>query len=436
MTDKAIYTPVAVFESTLLGECCKKYRHSSGLDIYIFPKKLSSSFALFGTKYGSVDNVLLTEDGEKEAVPEGVAHFLEHKLFTAEDGSDAFERFSALGADANAYTAFNRTGYYFVSSECFYESLGELCDLVTHPYFTKETVASEVGIISEEIAMYDDSPSERCLFGMLGGMYHRHAVKENICGSAQSIRRITPELLYKCHRTFYRPDNMMMIVCGDVEDVKVLDTVCAHIPDTIDAKKLCRADPAEGEPREVVCEYVEQSMPVSKPLFSIGFKDTDIPFSPRERQKKDAELAIVNEILFSRSGELYSSLIDKRLVSPAMSYGYTISKTFAYNSVSGEADDPRAVLDEILAYIEKIKRNGLDHEDFLRAKRVMYADSVRVFDSVEGIGNAMFSVICEDGEIFEQVESTENVTFEDTQSAFLRFFASPNITLSVIKPIN
>ncbi len=294
MADKRKFTSAESFYNALLGESYNKYTHASGLEVYIFPKKLSTSFALFGTKYGSVDNFICAPDGTHVRVPDGVAHFLEHKLFTCEDGSDAFERFSALGADANAYTAFNRTAYYFVSSECFYESLCELCDFVTHPYFTEETVRGEVGIISEEIAMYDDTPSERCLFGMLEGLYHENAVRNNICGSAASIRKITPEILYSCYNEFYRPNNMVLILCGDVEDARALECIDAHLPESFTRKRHFEKAPDICEPSGVRCEYTEQKMKVSKPLFSIGFKDTDIPALASERQKKDSEMAIVN----------------------------------------------------------------------------------------------------------------------------------------------
>ncbi len=421
-----------VHTNSLLGEVYRKYTHPSGLDIYIFPKKLSSSFALFGTKYGSVNNLLPANEGGFCAVPDGVAHFLEHKLFTSEDGSDAFDRFSALGADANAYTAFNRTAYYFVASSCFYESLCELVDFVTHPYFTDETVESEMGIISEEIAMYDDSPSERCLFGMLEGMYHIHPVRKNICGSAESIRRITPNTLYDCYGEYYRPDNMVLIVCGDVEDDRVLSVINEHLPEDFKGHLSQLPRPSEGEPREVLTDYREQTMQVSKPLFSLGLKDTDIPDTWKKRQKKEAVMTVLTEMIFSPSGKLYSRLIDKKLISPSLYYGYTMSKDFAYLSVSGEAEDPRAVRDELLCYVEECRAVGLGREDFDRAKRVMYADSVRMLDSVESIGNAMFSVICEDGEIFGQVESMSEVTFEEVSAAFEEFFRAPSLTLSVV----
>ena len=209
--------PSVTYKSDLLREEYTKFSHPSGLDIYVFPKKLSTTYAIFGAKYGSIHNRFKL-DGESDwtVVPDGIAHFLEHKLFACPDGTDAFERFSEYGADANAYTSFNKTCYLFSCTDRFEESLGELLDFVTHPYFTEESVNSEIGIISEEIKMYDDNPSDRCFYGMLEGMYKSNSVRRNICGTKKSISRITPELLYSCYNTFYQLSNMALVVCGDV----------------------------------------------------------------------------------------------------------------------------------------------------------------------------------------------------------------------------
>ena len=214
----------------LLGEEYRIYRHPCGLDIYIFPKKMTTAYALFGTKYGSLDNRLIDSEGNEKIVPDGIAHFLEHKLFSNEDGTDSFERFSALGADANAYTSFNKTVYLFSCTDHFYESLAELIDFVTNPYFTKESVASEVGIISEEIRMYRDHPADRCFYGMLEGLYEHHSIRRNICGTVRSISRITPELLYDCYHSYYQFSNMALVICGDVDDEEVLKIAKAHLP--------------------------------------------------------------------------------------------------------------------------------------------------------------------------------------------------------------
>jgi len=429
--------PCTSYHSERLKERYWVYQHPSGLQIFIFPKKMTAAYAIFGTKYGSIHNRFRTEEEQDwTVVPDGIAHFLEHKLFTCEDGSDAFERFSDYGADANAYTSFNKTCYLFSCTDRFEESLGELLDFVTHPYFTEESVASEVGIISEEIRMYDDNPSDRCFYGMLEAMYAHHSIRRNICGSARSIARITPDLLYRCYHTFYRLSNMALVVCGDIKDDQVLTAVNRHLPAV--ARKeppvLC-ADENEEESPRVFQAYKEQRMQVAKPIFNIGIKDTDIPKDSALRQRKDAAMAILDEILFSRAGSFYNSLLERDLISPALSYGYSISQTTAYNSLAGEADDPAAVLRELLAYVRAVGSNGLQEEDFRRAKRVMYAEFVKSFDSTDSIANNLFSFFCEDSELLSYADIIDSITFREVCELFETAFCEEAITLSVVRPL-
>lgn len=426
----------SVYQSELLHEQYQKYTHPCGLDIYVFPKEMSTTYAVLGTRYGSLHNRFrLADEEEMLTVPDGIAHFLEHKLFTNEDGSDSFERFSEYGADANAYTSFNKTAYLFSCTDRFEESLAELLDFVTHPYFTKESVDSEMGIISEEIRMYDDSPSDRCFYGLLEAMYEHHSVRRNICGSTASIRKITPELLYRCYDCFYQFSNMALIVCGNVDAETVLAIADRHLPKS--AKNLPIVYDNENRkeaPQSFRSEHVEH-MQVSKPLFAIGFKDTDIPSDPEKRQRKDAAMAILDEMLFARAGELYGSLFERELISPAFSYGYTISESFAYHSLSGEATDPRLVLAEVRSYLDKKAVEGLSREDFERARRVMYAEFVKSFDSTDNIANNLLNFICEDSELLHYADIVRDVTFEEVCAYFNVAFREEFTALSVIMPL-
>ena len=426
-----------IFKSDILSEEYRKYTHKSGLDIYIFPKKLTTYYAIFGVKYGSIHNRFKKASNPSEIVtlPDGVAHFLEHKLFANEDGSDSFEHFSELGADANAYTALNKTAYLFDATENFYASLRELISFVTHPYFSEENVASEVGIITEEIKMYNDSPSDRCYYGMLEGMYENHAIKRNICGTAETIREITPDILYSCYNAFYNLNNMALFICGDVEDEKILEIANELLPTSSKEFDILFENDNLFEAPEAYKPYVEARMQVSKPMFNIGIKDIQISNDATERLKRDAIYSILDEMIFSRAGELYTSLFERDIISPHLSYGYTMTPTSAYNSIAGEADDPQRVLDEILLYVEKLKADGLSYDDFLRGKRVMYAEFVKSFDSTENVANNMLSFAFDGCEILSYADIIDSVTFEDVKAVFENAFNKEKITLSVILPL-
>ena len=427
---------VKIFECPALSEKYYYYKHPSGLDIYFLPKNMTSSYAFFGTRYGSVDNTFKTsETGDFLTVPDGIAHFLEHKLFANEDGSDSFERFSAYGADANAYTSFDKTTYYFGCTENFFDSLRELLTFVTHPYFTEESVAKERGIIEQEISMYDDNPSDRCFYGMLEGLYEKHSIKRNICGSAESIAKITPELLYDCYRVFYDLSNMVLAVSGEFDLEDILNVADEILPTENNARAIIRSNENLLEKKEAVKGYTEQKMNVATPIFSIGIKDTDIPETPNEIVRKDALMYLINEMLFSASSEFVDGLLDRELIYPPLRYSYTVSEGFAFNAISGKADDPRKVYDEILSYLEKTKAEGLNREDFTRAKRVIYAEFVKMFDSTENIANQLFSYGCDRFDMLLNYDMINSITFEEVSALLCKAFKEEYMTLSVVYPL-
>ena len=430
MTDKKIH-------SELLAEQYEKYTLPCGLRVFIFPKKLTTYYAIFGVNFGSINlSASLKKDDTPSTFPDGIAHFLEHKLFANADGSDSFERFSELGADANAYTATNKTAYLFSATENFYDSLEELITFVTHPYFSEENVASEVGIIAEEIKMYDDSPSDCCFYGMLEGMYEHHSIKRNICGTVETIKKITPQMLYECYNTFYNLNNMALFICGDVDSQKIIDIANRLLPKASEPFSAIITNDNDNEPAHAHLPYVEKRMQVSKPIFNIGIKDTDIPLDPSERLKKEATYSILDEMIFSRAGLLYSKLLEADIISPHLSSGYTISSTSAYNSIAGEADDPSLVLEKILEYVDVLRKEGLSEKDFLRGKRVMYAEFVKSFDSTDNIANNLLAFTFDDCELLSYADILNSVTFDDVKEIFDTAFEKEKITLSVILPID
>ena len=417
-------------KSELLRERYYSTVHESGLPIYVFPKQLSVTHALLAVNYGSVHNA--AKQGKKPPFPDGIAHFLEHKLFSNEDGSDSFERFSALGADANAYTSHTRTVYLFSAAERVPEALAELIDFVTHPYFTPESVEKEQGIIAEEIRMCRDNPYDRCYYNMLEGLYHKHPVKTEICGTVRSIGEITDRTLYDCYRENYRLSNMALVVCGEMTPEEVLAVVDAHLPAR--AERMSAAAPCVSEPVTVHRSRVTDRGQVAKPIFSIGIKDIAVPADPLERARRDAGMAILSEMLFSSSGELYNRLYDAALISPEFSADFALTRDFGFMQISGEADDPEAVLAEILTYLEETRKNGLSEVDFERCRRVEFAEYIKGFDSTEEIANNLLAFVFDDASLFDHADILKNMRFSEVEQLFASFFVPERMTLSVVMP--
>ena len=287
-----------------IGEAYVKATLDNGLKIFILEKpQYKSAYALFGTKYGSIDTVF-NVNGKETAVPEGIAHFLEHKLFESEDG-DAFTKFAKTGAYANAFTSFDKTCYLFSCSDKFYENLDILLSFVQSPYFTEATVKKEQGIIGQEIRMYDDSPAWRVMFNMLMAMYHNHPVRIDIAGTVESIAKIDYKLLFDCYNTFYNPSNMFICIAGNVDTDLCLEQIEKSIKPS-EPHEIIRIKPEE--PYEVITNYTEQSLEVAQPMFCFGFKQEvdETPLTVKEK----IIMAMLLNIISGDASPLYKELIN------------------------------------------------------------------------------------------------------------------------------
>ncbi len=416
-----------------LGESYREFRHTSGLTVYVFPKAMSTSYALFATKYGSLENVFkLASDAEFTTVPAGIAHFLEHKMFENEDGVDTFELFGATGASANAYTSFDKTAYLFSSTDHFYESLAILLNFVTHPYFTEETVQKEQGIIAQEIQMYEDNPNTRVYYELMRALYEKHDVRTEIAGSVESISHITADLLYKCYTTFYNLHNMVLCVCGDVEVeavTKILDQCLTPAPEQEIIRKY------QSEKAEVYKKRTETKMQVARPQFAIGVKDVDIPSDPVAFSKKDFGMRILNEILFSSSTDFYNEMYERGILNSQFSCEYDSTASFAYNYYSGETDDPDAFFVSLRQYIAECQGKPISEDAFLRAKRVVYADFIRLFDSTDEIANELVSYAFLDMPLFDNLAILDSIDMTYVEGLLRDCFREEYFAISVISPI-
>ena len=348
----------------LTGESVYYKKHESGLNIYIMPRKgYNSSYAIFGTKYGSVDSEFVVP-GETcvTKVPDGIAHYLEHKMFDQPDGSNVFDRFAKFGGEANAFTSFNMTAYLFSATGHFYENLETLMDYVQSPYFTKESVEKEQGIIGQEIRMYDDNAPWRLFFNFLGLLYQNNPVKLDIAGTVESIAEIDEKLLYKCYNTFYNLSNMTLFVTGDLNVEKTLRIIERNIknnePFTEEIKRIY-----PEEPKAVAGKYKEQTISVATPMYMMGWKDNDVGYGGKKLLKKSIEMEIITEMLFGKGSKLYNELYGEGLINQNFSFEYSPQISYGYTAIDGESKNPEEVHKRITAYIDELRKTGLNKDD-------------------------------------------------------------------------
>ena len=419
------------FSDEKLNEKYYYLKHESGRDIYVFPKKMTLKTALLGVRFGSVYEDGAIVDGEIKHFPSGVAHFLEHKLFSSAEGVDACEELASVGADANAYTSNNKTVYMFSCTENFELALEKLIGFVYDPYFTKENVKSEKGIITQEIKMCLDSPYDVVSQNLLMALYGDCKLSNDVLGTEKSIKKISEKTLYDCYDSFYRYSNMALVICGDVDEEAVLDTVNKMLP--VRAESNTPILPTLLYDNQVNMPYLEKIMPVSQSVLEIGIKDKKPSEDVKDRLKRDVAMTILDEIIFSRAGELYNELFESGLINESYSYGYSITRDAAFHSIYAESDDPELVLNTIKSHLQKIKQTGLKERDFIRCKRVMMAEFVRDFDSVDDIANSLLNFVFEGSDAFESREIIEKTSFADVCACLDDTFDDKCFALSVIK---
>ena len=420
-----------LIENKMYGESYHKIIHPSGLTVLLYPIQEKSTInAMFATKYGSIHKPVNTD------IPDGIAHFLEHKLFENEQG-DAFTLFAPYGASANAYTSFDRTCYLFSCTSNFKENLEILLKFVREPYFTPETVEKEQGIIGQEITMYRDNPGWRVFFGMLQSMYASHPLRVDFAGTIESISEINPDLLYKCYKTYYTPANMVLCVSGGFDVDDALAVIDAVLPIELVSPEAREASAPEAEvfdeQERVARAYDECSLAVAQPLFNLGFKLAPVGVG-QEAVKAVAELEVLLSVVSSEVSDLYTRLYDEGLINPEFGAETMFGNGYALAAFSGESKDPAAVERMVVAELERFKSEGIPADKFELCKRIAFGGLIRESSSGEAVCSELLQSFVVGAEYFDKAEILANMTLKDVGSR-LRTIDVSNRSLFVVRPL-
>lgn len=408
----------------------------NGLEVYILPKKgFSKTFVTFTTKYGSIDRTFVPFGESAEVtVPDGIAHFLEHKMFEKEDG-DVFQKFSGFGASANAFTSFTRTAYLFSATDHLYENTKTLLNFVQEPYFTQETVEKEKGIIGQEITMYDDQPDWRLYFGTIENMYKEHPVKIDIAGTIESIDQITAEHLYTCYETFYHPSNMLMFVVGAVNPEEMMN----YIRENQNNKEFKEPTPIERsfEPEQVEVAKTENSlyMDVQKPKVYMGIKATETSLQGEEMMIHEMAIQLSLELIFGRSSDFYVEAYEKGWIDESYVFDFTLEKGFGFAIIGSDTGMPKELIEAVKKELQKVEEKwpyGQDDLDRVRKKKIGYF--LRALNSVEFIANQFTRYAFNDMNLFEAVPVLEKMTVADLQKSFASIQGEKQQTVFSILP--
>ncbi|KAB7708108.1 peptidase M16 [Bacillus aerolatus] len=408
----------------------------NGLDVYVLQKKgFNKTYATFTTKYGSIDNQFIPQGGNDFIhVPDGIAHFLEHKMFEKEDG-DVFQHFSRQGASANAFTSFTRTAYLFSSTDNVQNNLETLINFVQEPYFTEKTVEKEKGIIGQEIRMYDDNSDWQSYFGLIQNMYHTHPVKIDIAGTVESIADITKDHLYECYRTFYHPSNMLLFVVGSIDPQETIEFVRENQSkkDYTDQPEINRL--FEQEPAEVKEQKRVLKMNVQTSKCQVGLKAIDTELQSEQLQKRESTMNVMLDMLFGKSSPLYYQLYREGLIDETFYYDFTQEKGFGFAMIGGDTAKPDELEKRIRTILLETKTGKhLTEEALKRSIKKKIGSFLRAVNSPEYIANQFTRYTFNGMNLFEVVPVLEGITLDDVLNTARQMISENRLTTFHILP--
>lgn len=391
----------------------------NGLTVYLLPKNdYHKTYGLFSTNYGSIDNEFIPY-GEKEKVkvPDGIAHFLEHKLFEKEDG-DVFQLFGQQGASANAFTSFTKTSYLFSTTDQVEKNLTTLINFVQAPYFTEETVNKEKGIIGQEIQMYEDDPNWRMFFGILNNLYPTHPLHIDIAGTVESIDKITAQDLYTCYRTFYQPSNMVLFVVGKMEPEKLMKL----IRENQEAKNFPPKQEIVRYFPENTKEIIKQSAleaAITRDKFVLGIKGLDtLPQEGTELLRYKTAINLLFQMILGNTSRNYLAMYNQGIIDDSFGFEFSLDREFHFADFSGDTDEPEKAAEKVKKIIlgfaddPEVSEMNLD-----LLKKKMLGQYFQSLNSIEYIANQFTQSLFGDRTLFDLPEIIDSIQMKDVLAA-------------------
>lgn len=397
----------------VIDETVYEHELQNGLRLFVIPKPgFQKTFVTYTTQFGSLDSRFKPLGKEDfVTVPDGVAHFLEHKLFEKEE-EDLFTAFAEENAQANAFTSFDRTSYLFSATDHLENNIKRLLTMVETPYFTKETVDKEKGIIAEEIKMYQEQPGYKLMFNTLRAMYEKHPIRVDIAGSVESIYDITKDDLYLCYETFYHPSNMVLFVVSDVEPQYIVDIVEEHENhrDKTNQPKIERA--LIDEPKSVNQHVVSEEMKLQSPKLMLGFKNQPLDESPEKYVQRDLEMTFFYELIFGEETEFYQELLNDDLIDETFGYQFVLEPTYSFSIITSATNYPDQLKQLLIKQLKDNKGNLTDVEAFDLLKKQFIGEFISSLNSPEYIANQYAKLYFEGVSVFDMLNIVENITLE------------------------
>ena len=413
-----------------IGETVHWHRLKNGLPVCFVPRKgFARKYALFATRYGGMD-LRFELDGQWLDTPAGIAHYLEHKMFDTQEGN-ALQELAKNGAEPNAFTSNAITVYYFDSTEKFLENLEILLSFVSVPYFTDESVSKEQGIIGQEIGMIEDNPEWVVYKHLMQALYEKSPARVSVAGSVESIAQITAQTLYDCHKAFYVPANMCLILVGDVDEQQAIDLAERVLPresGSVIARDYGEEESLAPHEKEVRCQ-----MEVAMPTFLAGFKCPPAP-EGQERMRNNIIGELACDVLLGDSSPLFSRLYAQGLINGSFGSSYDLLPGVAYVNLGGDSNEPETVVRAVLDEAQRLVAEGIDEDYFQRILRANFGTALKGLNSFESIAVSMAEGCFAGFDPYRFPEVYDSITARDLLDFIRDNIVESRMALSIIDP--
>ena len=403
---------------------------TNGLHVFLLPKQdVSKVYGLFTTNYGSIDRTFTPINEQEEVtVPDGIAHFLEHKLFEKED-YDVLSEFSKQSASPNAFTSFTKTAYLFSTTDLAEKNVETLLDFVQEPYFSDESVEKEKGIIIQELKMYEDQPDWRSYMRTIKNMFQNHPVNIDIIGTESSINAITKEDLYTCYNTFYHPENMALFVVGNF-DAEAMATL---IEENQSNKNFTKVDPIDKgeykEPDHVAIKENIIHLPVSIPKVTIGIKESAQILNGEELLKREIFQTMILDYYFSASGSFYEQLYEEELIDDSFDYSTNVEESFSFSIISSNTENPEQFVKRVKELLLSTNSDTISEEMFEIMKKKRIGQILRAMNSLEFVANQYVHYHFVDVDFFQITTFIEQLQLDDLNAFLANWIDEDRLTV-------
>ncbi|KPH71720.1 MULTISPECIES: EF-P 5-aminopentanol modification-associated protein YfmH [Bacillaceae] len=405
----------------------------NGLTVFLLPKpEMAKTYGIFTTNYGSIDQTFVPiGQSEKITVPEGIAHFLEHKLFEKED-HDVFADFGKQGASANAFTSFTKTAYLFSATNHIEKNVETLINFVQDPYFSEQSVEKEKGIIGQEIKMYDDQPDWQSFMGTIKAMFKNHPINIDIAGTVESISKITKDDLYTCYYTFYHPENMTLCITGNFNPEQMMNLIKSNQA----SKEFKKMDEINrylpNEPKEVAMKEHHIKMPVSVPKCTVGIKESSEEISGEEFLKKDLLQNMIVDYYFSKGGSFYQELYQEKLIDDSFYFETTLDKNYGYTLIGSNSDEPQVFSNKVKELLLSTRDETLSEKDFNRMKKKKIGRLLRSMNSLEFMANKYTHYHISKVDLFDIIPTIQALQLEEANQFLKEWIEEERLAVCTI----